>query len=397
MKTETLPSSPLALPAEAMRKSGIKPIIMGNKVPMYMQVAQTLRQRIRTGIYKTKEPIPSFRHLADEFGVSLFVVQRAMRVLEEDGVLTAHHGKAVTVDQTSAADKAAIVFGLIQPYANSMQMMVQHDAEQAFSERNNLLVIRTSGGDPAAERRIAEHLVRNGIRGLLVWQVDNSPNGPFFEELSQTIPVVLVDRLYDKTELPAVIHDMKEGGRDICQQFMDAQKCRRLLVLIESRQIRPYSDLMDGLRQRAAELKREKDITIERGAVIDLVQQIGVSNFSSVDPWAQRLEQMLTAGGYDGFFCPQSDFIDSVMVQTGLIARFPQLRIGTISNPDINIRTRQYYQSNILQWRVRYDKAMSLAGDLVQQWIFLRHRPKLLTTVPLEFLGPVSATANMGH
>lgn len=366
---------------------------MGNKVPLYLQVAQTLRQRIRTGVYKAKEPIPSFRALADEFGVSLFVIQRAMRTLEDDGILTAHHGKAVMVDQSGGCDKAAIVFGLIQPYANSMQSVVQHDAEQAFNERNNLLVIRTSGGDSAAERRIAEHLVRNGIRGLLVWHVDNSENGPFFEELSHTIPVVLVDRIYKDIDLPAVVHDMTPGGRDIFRHFMGVQKCRRLLVLIDNRHILPYVDLMHGLGAQAAEMCREQDMTIERGDVIDLVNRLGISDFSAVDPFAHRLEKMIVDGGYDGFFCPQSDFVDSVMVQTGMLSRLHDLKVGTFCNPAFNIRTRQYCSTAIIQWRVCYGQAMALAGDLVQQWIFLRHRPKRLTTVPLEFLGPVCSMA----
>ena len=87
-------------------------LISGNKVPLYHQVAQTLKQRVRTGLYRSGNPLPSLRTLGEEFKVSPSVIYRAVRDLEESGIVVTHHGKEVRVKEEEGCEKAAIVFGL---------------------------------------------------------------------------------------------------------------------------------------------------------------------------------------------------------------------------------------------------------------------------------------------
>lgn len=365
--------------------------VVGNKLPLYQQVAQILRQRIRTGDYSAQQPLPSFRTLANELNVSLCVVQRAIRLLEQERVLVSHHGKAVIIDQADVCERAAITFGLLQPFSTVMQMHVLAYAEQAFSERANFVVTRTTGGDAARERQVAEHLVNNGVRGLLVWPIEESPNGLFFQEMSERVPVVLVDRLMRGATLPAVIHAMRTGGRAIAQHMLEQIGNGRLLALIDRNDLSSYRDLMAGLRDGAAELGRPDDLTIERMPLVDLVKQFNVADFSRIDQFAEKTASLIERGGYTGLFCPQSEFIDFVLVQTGVLDRFAGLKIGTISNPDMNQHTRRYCESEITQWRVNYAQAISVAADLLQQWILRRQRPRGVLKVEMNVVGQRTA------
>ncbi|MFE1450047.1 GntR family transcriptional regulator [Streptomyces olivaceoviridis] len=52
------------------------------------QIADTLRQRIRAGVLRVGERLPTQADLAEEFGVERGTVRQALRVLHEDGLLS---------------------------------------------------------------------------------------------------------------------------------------------------------------------------------------------------------------------------------------------------------------------------------------------------------------------
>ncbi len=52
------------------------------------EIADTLRERIRTGVLQPGDRLPTQAELADEFGVERGTVRQALRVLQEDGLLS---------------------------------------------------------------------------------------------------------------------------------------------------------------------------------------------------------------------------------------------------------------------------------------------------------------------
>jgi GntR family transcriptional regulator len=61
----------------------------------YQQVAATLRERIRAGELGPR--LPSYMNLAHELEVSPMTVQRAIRVLRDEGLVVAYPGRGVFV------------------------------------------------------------------------------------------------------------------------------------------------------------------------------------------------------------------------------------------------------------------------------------------------------------
>ena len=157
-------------------------LVYGNRVPLYRQVAQALRQRVRTGVYAAGQPLPTMRALALEYGVSVYAIQKAIYELEKEQVVVTHHGKGIMVMEEKPCDQAAILFGMIEPYESHMgfESLILRAAEKVFSQRNDFMVTRSSEGNAANERAVAEHFARNGLKGIIVWPVVNDPNGPFF-------------------------------------------------------------------------------------------------------------------------------------------------------------------------------------------------------------------------
>ena len=354
-------------------------VLTGTRVPLYRQVAQTLRQRVRTGHYGTDDSLPTMRTLSEEFGVSLKVVYQAVRELEAERVVVCHYGKGVQVVDRDRCDRAAIVFGVVHPYLRSMGFHrdVLEYIDDAFAERSNLAVVRSSKDDAAQERQIAQHLIDNGVSGLIVWPVEDDPNGPFFAEVSQDVPVVLVDRLLPEVELPAVLLDGFGCGREVSQTLLGQMGRRRMLVLMDDLRISSYQDVWAGIERGAAELGRSEDVAIvEMPISRRLIQKVNVADFSEVGTLGRQVRRLILEGDFDAIFCTQDEFIDYALAQTGLIREFPNLAIATRRNVGPNERSMSYCSLSPLEWYSDSGRMISAAADMVQRWAMTRQMPK---------------------
>ncbi len=65
---------------------------MASRVPRYLQIAQTLRERIASAGHGPGERLDNQRSLAREFGVTLMTLRQALDLLERDGLIARRHG-----------------------------------------------------------------------------------------------------------------------------------------------------------------------------------------------------------------------------------------------------------------------------------------------------------------
>jgi GntR family transcriptional regulator len=69
----------------------------GSDRPVYKQIADTLRAKIRDGTYPPGSQLPSEPALVEEFGVTRVTVRRGLAVLQQEGLTEAIRGKGVFV------------------------------------------------------------------------------------------------------------------------------------------------------------------------------------------------------------------------------------------------------------------------------------------------------------
>jgi len=65
----------------------------------YKAVAAEIKRRIAAGQYKTHMPIPAERRLAEELGVAVGTIRRAVELLREEGVVYTLPQKGTFVGQ----------------------------------------------------------------------------------------------------------------------------------------------------------------------------------------------------------------------------------------------------------------------------------------------------------
>jgi hypothetical protein len=258
---------------------------------------------------------------------------------------------------------------------------------EAFENRDNFAVARSSKDDPEQERNAAEHLVANGAKGLLVWPTNDDPNGEYFTRLAKRVPVVLVDRLLRKANLPAVILDYRAAGREICEHLLGTLGKKRLLVLMDNLRISAYEDSILGVRQAVTEMNRTTDITIVQYPMREIIEPVTQADFSQVDVYESHVRRLLQEGGYDAVFCNQGVFIDRVMVETGLTEEFPHVQLATLCFRGFHTGSRKFCQIGPLQWDGDPCEMVSIAADMLQSWVFSRQAPKDVVRLKLKRLG----------
>ncbi|MEW6426073.1 MAG: GntR family transcriptional regulator [Bacillota bacterium] len=68
-----------------------------NAIPLYQQLKDELREKIKTGALKPDERIPSERELCEQYHVSRMTVRQALAELANEGLLYRTHGKGTFV------------------------------------------------------------------------------------------------------------------------------------------------------------------------------------------------------------------------------------------------------------------------------------------------------------
>ncbi|QDP40238.1 GntR family transcriptional regulator [Radiobacillus deserti] len=65
---------------------------------LYLQVIDQMKKDIEVGVYKEKEKLPSEFELSKKLGVSRATLREALRLLEEDNIVTRRHGVGTFVN-----------------------------------------------------------------------------------------------------------------------------------------------------------------------------------------------------------------------------------------------------------------------------------------------------------
>lgn len=68
-----------------------------SRVPLYLQVASVMRQRIDTGHWTEGQKISTLEQLAEEFAVARVTIRQAVELLREEGLLDAQQGRGTFV------------------------------------------------------------------------------------------------------------------------------------------------------------------------------------------------------------------------------------------------------------------------------------------------------------
>ena len=68
-----------------------------SRAPLYLQIAEVLRQDLDRGVWQVGELLPTISELSKEYSVAKITVRQAVKILEEEGLLESRRGRGTTV------------------------------------------------------------------------------------------------------------------------------------------------------------------------------------------------------------------------------------------------------------------------------------------------------------
>ncbi|BFG80391.1 GntR family transcriptional regulator [Paraburkholderia terrae] len=98
---------------------------------MYMQIADTLRNRILQGAYRPNQQMPSESELMNAFDVSRITVRQALGNLQSEGLIFRIHGKGTFVSRPRAFQD----LGSLQGFGTAMRKMGYETHSKVLSLR----------------------------------------------------------------------------------------------------------------------------------------------------------------------------------------------------------------------------------------------------------------------
>jgi len=126
-----------------------------SRAPLYLQVAEILRQRISRGIWTEGDLLPTITVLAEEFGVAKITIRQAVKLLEQENLLEPLRGRGTKV-LPRPADRRPLkvetrLADLVEMYRGDVPELVP------LEDRDADLPEDAAGGEPFAE---GYHLIR---------------------------------------------------------------------------------------------------------------------------------------------------------------------------------------------------------------------------------------------
>lgn len=177
----------------------------GVNVSKFEAILEAIRKEIADGKYDSGQRLPTEAQLVARFGVSRPTVARALRELQNDGVVERRAGSGTYLKVGAARD--AGLLGLIVPSLGNTEIFDPICAEIARQAHLTHYALLWSGSwpdDPVARARQAEDLchryIREKVSGVFFAPVellpqDESVNQRIATALDEAgIPVVLLDR-----------------------------------------------------------------------------------------------------------------------------------------------------------------------------------------------------------
>ncbi|MEM5424561.1 MULTISPECIES: GntR family transcriptional regulator [Paraburkholderia] len=139
--------------------------------PLYVQIKDTLRERILNGTYAPHSQMPSEHELCALFGVSRITVRQALGDLQKEGLVFRLHGKGTFVSRPKAFQNVTSLQGFAEAMSSMGYEIVNQlrsfriiKADRHVAQRLNLLE-----GAPVAEIHRVRMLNREPVSLELTW------------------------------------------------------------------------------------------------------------------------------------------------------------------------------------------------------------------------------------
>ena len=233
--------------------------------PKYQSIANSLRTEIESGVYSSKQLLPTEQLLCQRFQISRQTVRRALSVLEHEGLITRRQGSGShlrerTEPETLLNCTIAVVTTYISDYIfpNILQGM-----ERVLTANSSAPLLFATQNQISTERKILQALLTMGsLDGVLVEGSKTAlpnPNLDLYRKLNeQGVRLVFINGSYpEMSGTPSVLADNYGGGR-LLVEYLSRKGHQNIAGIFKN------DDMQGTLRYAGyAEARRDLELPLE--------------------------------------------------------------------------------------------------------------------------------------
>lgn len=185
--------------------------------PLYIQVANILRQHILDGSWRNGDAIPPEKSLCAEFDIARGTLRQALQMLENEGYLVREQGRGTfirLIDRRSTNNEGqSRHLAFVVPYIRDSSVSTILVGFQQVAEQAGFSVIFNHvNNDLEQQHDVVQKLVAQGVTGIALYPVDSESPAEIDRLVRAHYPLVLVDRYLRHLSTDYVMSDHFGGA-----------------------------------------------------------------------------------------------------------------------------------------------------------------------------------------
>ncbi len=184
----------------------------------YYALMEELKREILSGKYMPGDRLPSENQLTEAYQISRHTVRKALALLENEGYVTAEHGRGTFCSErmryTGNSKNIAVITTYISDYI--FPRLIQ-GIDRVLTENGYSIILKNTGNSRAREAKCLEEILTKDIDGLIIEPSKSQiycRHAHLYEKLdSYGIPYVFIQGIYPQMRSkPYILMDDCKGG-----------------------------------------------------------------------------------------------------------------------------------------------------------------------------------------
>lgn len=193
----------------------------------YYILMEELKEQILSGTIRPGEKLPSENEMTQQYGLSRHTVRKALSLLENEGYVTAHHGKGTfcseRVIQRHSSKNIAVVTTYLSDYI--FPRLIQ-GMDRVLSEHGYSIILKNTGNSRSNEEKVLKELLEKPIDGLIIEPSKSQilcRHINLYKMLDKyQIPYVFIQGSYPQmADKPCILMDDCKGGYLLTRHLLE--------------------------------------------------------------------------------------------------------------------------------------------------------------------------------
>lgn len=196
-----------------------------SQVPLYIQLADTLREQIRSGEIKEGDKLPSETEMIKYYHLGRLTIRDALDILVHEGLLEKRHGKGTFCKTNFVQKKHRVDVFLNLAEVEFIPYYLRSICAVLESENVNIVMGDTKN-DPEMICNLLENALLDGSNGIIFQPANTDENASekicdVLKRLTEArVPYVMIDTFYRNVPESYVVMDEFQAGKIAADYFV---------------------------------------------------------------------------------------------------------------------------------------------------------------------------------